>query len=448
MNVFIKNLQSIPLKLLLVFFCFVTLTGMPVSAQAQLEAKLHVDPGARLNSINPGIYGQFIEHFGRVVNGGIWAELLRNRKFYPIDPDRTNLADPWQPERDRNAVSYVIDSSISLDGISSQRITTFGGTHAWRGIRQTGFGLVSGKEYVAYAWILSRPGQGNLSFRLESADGAVAAEAKVALNAAPGEWKRYEVHLTPGRALENAAFHLAFDSTGENWVGAVSLMPADNVQGFRRDVLELVKSMAPPIIRWPGGGYADCYDWRKAIGSRDMRPPVPILPYGQPYGYDHGMDPSDLGTDEFLAFCRLIGAAPYINANFGSGTTEMAAEWVEYCNGSAQSHWGMRRVANGHPEPYGVRNWAIGNEIWGSFEIGTTSAEGYATYYLPMAKAMRAVDPSIQITAVGQIHDNPKVWNETVLKAAGGQIDLLSVPGAKKVRLAAARRPSPGETAP
>ncbi len=149
----------------------------PNAAQAQIRARLHVDTDTTLNSINPGIYGQFIEHFGRVVNGGVWAELLRNRKFYPVDPDRTNLADPWLPEKDRNAVSYVIDPSISLDGISSQRITTFGNTHAWRGIHQTGFDLVGGKEYIAYAWISAGPGGGNVSFRLESADGTIAAHS-------------------------------------------------------------------------------------------------------------------------------------------------------------------------------------------------------------------------------------------------------------------------------
>jgi alpha-N-arabinofuranosidase len=424
----IKTLQSFLCRVHFILLLGLFMVGAPNAAEAQIRAKLRVDPGTTLHSINPGIYGQFIEHFGRVVNGGVWAELLRNHKFYPVDPDRTNLADPWQPEHDRNAVSYVIDPSISLDGISSQRVTTFGNTHAWRGIHQTGFDLVGGKEYVAYAWILTRPGGGNVTFRLESAEGVVAAHVEVPLTPAAGEWKKYEVRLTPDRNLQSAVFHLAFDSTGENWVAAASLMPGDNVQGFRRDVLELVKAMGPPIIRWPGGGYADCYDWRKAIGPRDMRPPNPILPYGQPYGYDHGIDPSDVGTDEFLTFCRLIGAAPYINANFGSGSPEMAAQWVEYCNGTAESAWGQRRVANGHMEPYGVKNWAVGNEIWGSFEIGAMTAEGYATYFQAIAKAMRAADPSIQITAVGQIHDpDPKVWNETVLRQAGQQIDLLSV---------------------
>ena len=257
------KLQSTTCRVHFILLLAFLTPSLPKAAEAQVRARLRVDPGTALHSINPGIYGQFIEHFGRVVNGGVWAELLRNRKFYPVDPDRTNLADPWQPERDRNAVSYAIDPSISLDGISSQRVTTFGNTHAWRGIHQTGFDLIAGKEYVAYAWILARAAKGNVSFRLESAEGVLAGHAEVPLAAGAGKWKRYEVRLTPDRNLQSAVFRLAFDSAGEHWVGAASLMPGDNLEGFRRDVLELVKAMGPPVIRWPGGGYADC-----SIGAR------------------------------------------------------------------------------------------------------------------------------------------------------------------------------------
>ncbi len=400
--------------------------GASESGWAQIRADLRVNPAIPLHKIDPHIYGQFLEHFGRVINGGLWAELLRNRKFYPVDPDRSHVADPWKPESDLNAVSYVIDRSITLDGISSQRISTFGTKSNWRGIRQTGFDLMGGKEYVAYAWIRARSGNGNVSFRLESTEGVAAAHAEARLEA--GEWKKYEVRLTPDRDLRPAIFRLAFDAPGQNWVAEVSLMPADNIGGMRRDVIELTKDLGPTIMRWPGGGYSDSYEWLKAIGPRERRPPQDILPYGQPNGYDNGIDSDDFGTDEYMNFCRLIGAEPYISANFGSGTPEMAAQWVEYCNGSVQTTWGARRSANGHPEPYGIKYWTIGNEIWGSFELGWMNAEGYATYYAPFAKAMRAVDPTIQIVAVGMFHDpNIRAWNETVLQQEWQQIDLLSL---------------------
>ena len=398
--------------------------GGTSSGMAQVRAEVRVEARTTLHKIDPKIYGQFIEHFGRVIHGGLWAELLLNRKFYPVDPERSQVADPWKPESDLSYVSYVIDRMISLDGVSSQRVTLFGESHEWRGISQTGFDVLGGKEYVAYAWVKAEPANQDISFRLETSKGEVAAHAEATLLA--GDWQKYEVRLKPDRDVQPAVFRIVFNLPGMKWIGAASLMPADNVEGMRRDVLELIKPMAPPMMRWPGGGYSDTYDWRKALGPRARRPPQAILPFGQPYGYDHGIDPDDFGTDEFLRFCELLGAEPYVTANFGMGTPEMAAAWVEYCNGPANSKWGAVRAANGHPKPYGVKYWSIGNEIYGHpFESGNTNAEGYATYFIPFAQAMRAVDPSIRLTAVWEFA-NPK-WGEVVTKKAWEQIDFFSV---------------------
>jgi alpha-N-arabinofuranosidase len=392
---------------------------------AQTSAEVSVDVATPLHRVDPRIYGQFVEHFGRVVQGGLWAELLENRKFSPVDPDRTQVADPWKPEPDRANISYVIDRAISLNGISSQRVTLFGAVGGWLGIRQTGFNVLGGKEYIASAWIKSDAPRSNVTFRLDSANGQVNVHAEAIVQR--GDWQKCEVRLTPSRDLQPATFRIAFDAPGARWIGAASLMPADNVDGMRPDVLDLVKRMAPPVIRWPGGGYADAYDWRKAIGPRDKRPTQPRLPYGIPYGYDHGIDTDDFGTDEFVQFCSRIGAEPYITVNFGMGTPEMAADWVEYCNGPADLKWGAVRAANGHPAPYGVKNWGVGNELWGvSFEPGYTNAEGYATYFIPMVQAMRAVDPSIKITAVGIFPDLER-WNVPLIRKVWEQMDLISV---------------------
>ncbi len=208
-------------------------------------------------------------------------------------------------------------------------------------------------------------------------------------------------------------------------------MPADNVDGMRADVLRLIKLMSPTIIRWPGGGYPDEYDWRTGIGPRDRRPPQPIVPFGQPYGYDNGVDPNDFGTDEYIDFCRIIGADPYITVNFGSGTPEMAASWVEYANGAATTTWGRKRAENGHVEPYHVKNWSVGNEIWGDpFESGHTTAEGYSYFLGPIVKAMRGVDPGIKITGVGLL-DNASgkddTWNDTIVRNNGKELNFLSI---------------------
>ena len=361
------------------------MAGCP--AGAQQSAEVEVDTGHPLHAVDRRIYGHHLEHFGRIIQGGLWAELLRNQKFYPIDPNRSQVAEPWRPEPDRSDVSFVIDRSETLDGISSQRISVFGKGERWRGISQSGFDILGGREYVAYAWIRSQPSSASVSFRLESRGGQVAAHGEATLT--EGDFRRYEVHLRPDRDLRPAVFRIAFNTPGAQWIGAASLMPADNVDGVRRDVYELLTRLKPPIFRWPGGGYTDSYDWRKAIGPRDRRPPQDLLPFGQPLGYDNGMDPNDFGTVEFLELCRRLGAEPYISANFGSGSPEMAASWVEYCNGPASSAWGRRRAENGHAEPWGVHSWSIGNEIWAPFEPGFTNGNGYVALFLPMARAMR-----------------------------------------------------------
>jgi alpha-N-arabinofuranosidase len=403
-----------------------TSEGSP--ALGSLMGEVHVDAGVVQHTIDSRIHGHFIEHLGRVIHQGLWAELLRNRKFYPVDPEFTQIADPWKAESDRSHVSYVIDQINSLNGISSQRVTLFGEASGWRGISQTGFDVLGGRKYIASAWIKGGPASRRVTFRLRTSGGEIAADGEAALQ--PADWNKYEVRLQPSRDIRQAVFQIAFDSPGTNWIGAASLMPADHVGGMRRDVVEMFKTLGPTILRWPGGCYADAYDWRKAIGPRDRRPPVPIIPLGYPNGYDHGMDPNDFGTDEFLELCSVMEAEPYINANFGMGTPEMAAAWVEYCNGSTGTKWGSERATNGHPKPYDVKNWAIGNEVWGDpYESGHTTAEGYSSGYVPIARAMRTVDPEIEITAVGAFTDNglEKDWNLTLLTATGKEIDFLSL---------------------
>jgi len=406
--------------------------------QSRIQAEVTVQADGTIKPVSPLIHGHHLEHFGRILEGGLLAELLRNQKFHPTDPNRTQVADPWNREADRTSVSYVIDQSHPMVGRASQRVSLFGESREWRGIWQKGFDIDGKLEYLASAWIRSNKDGAPLSFRLETAAGEEVARAETELHL--GEWRKYEVTLAPDRDVRNARFRIAFKTPGVYWIDAPSLKRADHVDGLRPDVLEQVKRLGPTILRWPGGGYTDSYDWRKAIGPWHLRPPQDILPFGQPYGYNHGVDPANFGTDEFLRFCELIGAEPYISANFGSGTPEMAAAWVEYVNGPPDSEWGAKRAANGRRKPYGVKYWSIGNEIWGHpFQSGNTTAEGYAELMLPIAKAMKEADPTIKITAVGgrtlQLAEigggaparDPHHWNRTVVRRAGAFIDAVSL---------------------
>jgi alpha-N-arabinofuranosidase len=226
--------------------------------------------------------------------------------------------------------------------------------------------------------------------------------------------------LTASKSDALAKFVISFGGKGRLWLDQVSLLPGDALDGVRADVFEKIKALRPAFIRWPGGNVAQDYHWMWGIGPRDQRFTWTNLSWG------NELEPSDFGTDEFVRFCRRAGAEPSLTVNVeGRGATvDEAAAWVEYANGSASSRHGAMRGANGNPDPFKVKYWEIGNEIWGDWVRGHSDANTYAANYKRYAAAMSGVDPSIRLIAVG---DNNMDWNRTVLGAAGSQIDYLAI---------------------
>lgn len=162
------------------------------------------------------------------------------------------------------------------------------------------------------------------------------------------------------------------------WVGEDSKIP--NVHGIRKDVLEAFQEIAPPVIRWPGGCYADTYHWRNGIGERTKRP----VTYNENFG-TYETDSNQFGTHEFMEFCKLVGAKPWLNINMMSGSVEEMREWMEYCNRTDETSISKEREQNGSKEAFGVELWGVGNEVWGGG--GTMTAQGYATEYRKYATA-------------------------------------------------------------
>jgi alpha-N-arabinofuranosidase len=197
------------------------------------------------------------------------------------------------------------------------------------------------------------------------------------------------------------------------WVGPDSRIP--NINGLRKDTIQALKDIHTPVIRWPGGCFADIYHWRDGVGPRDKRP--------KRWNRWWGIGESNaFGTDEFLEYCRLCGAQPYLCLDVGSGTVREAAEWMEYCNGKRPTEMTELRAANGHTEPYSVRYWGVGNEVSGCG--GKYDAEDYARQYAHYVNFLSSLgqDDPVEFVASGDTHGD---WNQKLFEA------LSKLPGAR-----------------
>ena len=163
------------------------------------------------------------------------------------------------------------------------------------------------------------------------------------------------------------------------WVGAESRIP--NIGGLRTSAVEALRRIRVPVLRWPGGCYADDYHWRDGIGPAKERPRTVNIHWGCT------IEDNQFGTHEFIRLCRLIGAEPYLAGNVGSGSVRELRDWVEYCNFPGDSTLARRRGQNGSPEPFGVKYWGVGNELWGCG--GHFEPEDYALEYRRYATFLR-----------------------------------------------------------
>lgn len=191
--------------------------------------------------------------------------------------------------------------------------------------------------------------------------------------------------------------------------------PLSDENGFRKDVIAAIKELKVPVVRWPGGCFVSGYHWKDGVGKE--RKPVPDPVWGV-------TDPNTFGTDEFVAWCRLVGAEPYICTNAGNGTPEEMKEWVEYCN-ATEGKYAELRKANGHEQPFKVKYWSIGNENYGWWEIGRKTPEEWGPMVHKCAGMMRSVDPDIKLAAAAWLAK--REWNLPLLKGAGQDLDYMAV---------------------
>ncbi len=428
------------------------------SASDGLTGQINVLLNESIGVVDPKVYGHFTEETLSSYEGGVSSEMLFNRKFeVPEERDIAQIifkgvSAGWEPIAVDTNVTLVQDTQVYFSPGRSQRITLSDPGDVPAGIQQDGFQFVMphlsrkqridhpfrfapGERYLVRLACMSR--DPNRTIHVAIGESHEKTVARLSFNLSKdGVWRIYHGELAPSALVEKGKFLIYIDSPGTVWIDSVSLVRADlNEDGFRKDALDLTKRTTPTSIRWPGGWYASDYHWRDGIGPIDERP----ARFNRTW---NAYTTNDVGTDEFIMLCRKLGAEPYITVNVGTGTAEEAAQWVEYCNGNRETKLGRLRAQYGHPEPYKVKYWSIGNEEYLP-TLGGTSGRQYGRRFNDFARAMRAIDPTIKLIAVGAFdipggaiprsHPLWKIvrylpdWNKGVLTEAAGQIDYYSL---------------------
>ncbi|MBN2308974.1 MAG: alpha-L-arabinofuranosidase, partial [Candidatus Hydrogenedentes bacterium] len=282
------------------------------------------------------------------------------------------------------------------------------------GIAQEGLRLIKGKEYVGRVILAGDAAAGPVDVRLVWGEGE-SARAVVTVDALTGAFAKRPLRFTAGASTDAGRLEIVARGTGAFRVGTVSLMPADNVHGMRADTLALLRELDAPIYRWPGGNFVSGYDWKDGIGDPDKRPPRKNPAW-------KGVEHNDFGLDEFMVYCRELGTEPLIVVNSGLGGVRLALDELEYANGGVDTEMGRWRAENGHPEPYKVVWWGIGNEMYGKWQLGHMPLEDYVKKHNQFADAMRGADPSIKLVAVGATGP----WSEMMLAECADHMDALS----------------------
>ena len=405
-------------------FIFIALLFSSLSSAQTQPVHATIDATKTSAPISPYIYGQFLEHIGGIVNDNIWAEMLDDRKFYfPINshPLAEPAGPPWRRASLRHWVPIGADEFVAMDtdhpytGEHTPLVKL--SSREGHGIQQAGLAVRKGKSYTGRVVLAGTHGT---AVKVSLIWGNAAGDRQaVAINNIGTEYRKFQLTFQALGNSDDARLEIVGTGTGSFHVAAASLMPSNNIQGFRAEVITALKQLHSGVYRWPGGNFVSGHEWRDAIGDPDKRPPImdPVW---------HAVQPNDVGTDEFMTLCRLLDVEPYVTVNGGFGDEWSAAQLVEYANGAVTTTMGKLRAANGHVEPYHIKFWGVGNEPWGEWQLGFLPIAQWELKHNMFAMAMRKVDPTIKLIAAGAMPD--AMTGSKQAKRLNGQIvpDYLS----------------------
>ena len=350
-----------------------------------------IDAGKVGEPINPMIFGGYMEP----ATTRVWSEMLTDRKFANPITSAANAApgpanammrrfrgEPFRPVGPAGTVE--MDTVRPFVGNHSPRVK-LGGSEP-HGIQQAGLRVCHGKPYTGRVHLAGDPGA-KVVARLVWGTGAGDSQT-VTIPALTRAYQKFPLKFTVAADSDNARLEIVGTGSGAFHVGAVSLMPADNLQGFHAGMIKYFKDQGFKMAKWPGGNFVSSYDFHDGLGDIDKRP-------------TRARESNDVGIHEYVAFCRLLGAEPDLTINSGYGSARDAAEQVEYCNGAITTRMGRLRAQNGHPEPFNIKYWCIGNEMYGPWQAGHMSLNQYWVKHNNIVEAIRKVDPKIKVCLAG-----------------------------------------------
>ena len=370
------------------------------------------------------IFGTFLEPIGNSTYSGLWAELLQNPSFEAglwspekvaemlhDNPALRRASDlalplPWEPLDARQGNRYEVHYGEAANSWQSLRIFAVLGEPT--GIKQRVYlPIHRTSDYVGslYAKHLSGVARVTIGLRVRDQNEMLASQQ---IQVADASWKKYAftLQVPDGKLhrLDPADFVVEVEGDERVEVDQLSLMPADARSGLDPDAVALAKEMNTPLVRF-GGNFTSSYHWTDGVGPRDQRKNALNNSWGIP-------EYNSFGTDEFLEFCRQIGAQPQIALNLGSGTPEEAAAWVRYVNHHWSTHSGLL--------------WELGNELWGNWNLAYPTHDRLAARTADFSSAIHAVDPTARLIATGADPEVFKSWNALQLTNPPGTFNYLS----------------------
>jgi len=375
--------------------------------------------------IDPNQYGQFVEYLCDLVPC-MWAEKLYDGSFEGLTPYKFYYLKesdfhekPWYPCGATNRADFSLDSKNPVSGLVAKKIEVKDGAPCTVGIGQDGIAIDKNQPCV-FSCYLRQEGVKDPIKVLVHHEGK---EYAVCEFNPTGEWKKHHAPLTFTQTDNAASLSFTFHGPGTLWLDNASLMPEKTIGGWRPDVIEAVKALKPGVIRFGGSALDDSnlgeFDWRDTLGDPNKRKPF------RAWG---GLQPTGPGLEEIVQFCRHVGAEPLICVRVSKKEAKDAADEVEYFNGSVDTPMGKLRAKNGHPDPYRIKYWQIGNERAGA---------DYEARLPAFCKAMKKADPAIKLLSsyptagvlekAGEWLDYVCPHHYAIADLVGAENDLLTI---------------------